>query len=146
VIGNIFRVGSVVREEKEVREKVDEVLEFVGLRDKADWPAKSLPYGQQRLLEIARALATEPKLVLLDEPGAGMTPQETQELGVLIKKVQDRGVTVLLIDHKMRLIMSVSDVVTVVNFGRKIAEGPPDMIQSNPEVIRAYLGERRVRD
>jgi ABC-type branched-subunit amino acid transport system ATPase component len=145
VIGNIFRVGSVVREEKEVREKVDEVLEFVGLLDKADWSARSLPYGQQRLLEIARALATEPKLVLLDEPGAGMTPQETQELGVLIKKVQARGVTVLLIDHKMRLIMSVSDVVTVVNFGRKIAEGSPDMIQSNPEVIRAYLGERRVR-
>lgn len=97
------------------------------------------------MLEIARALATEPKLLLLDEPGAGMTPQETQELGVLIRRIRDRGITVLLVDHKMRLIMTVSDVVTVVNFGKKIAEDTPEVVQKDPEVIRAYLGERGLR-
>ena len=145
VVSNVFRPSAVRREEAKVRERVDEALEFVGLLDKADWRSKSLPYGQQRLLEIARALATEPKLLLLDEPGAGMTPQETQELGVLIRRIRDRGITVLLVDHKMRLIMTVSDVVTVVNFGKKIAEDTPEVVQKDPEVIRAYLGERGLR-
>ena len=145
IVANTFRTPSVVREEARVRESVDEALSFVGLIDKASWPAKSLPYGQQRLLEIARALATEPRLLLLDEPGAGMTLQETQGLGVLIKRIRDRGITILLIDHKMRLIMTVSDVVTVVNFGKKIAEDTPDVVQTDPEVIRAYLGARGLR-
>lgn len=145
ILGNMVRTRNVAMEEQESERFAEEVLSFVGLLDKKDFLATSLPYGQQRVLEIARALATEPELLLLDEPGAGMTPQETLELGKLIGRIQDRGITILLIEHKMRLVMSVSDEITVINFGKKIASGPPKQIQEDPNVIRAYLGTGRAR-
>jgi ABC-type branched-subunit amino acid transport system ATPase component len=103
--------------------------------------ALSLPLGEQKLLEIARALATEPKLLLLDEPAAGLNPRDTAQLSETILRIRERGITILLVEHDMNLVMEISDVVSVLNYGRKIAEGPPREIQRNPEVIAAYLGE-----
>jgi branched-chain amino acid transport system ATP-binding protein len=116
-------------------------LEFVGLADRRNDLARNLPYGQQRRLEIARALATRPDLLLLDEPAAGMNPQETDELMALIRRIRDRGVTVVLIEHDMSLVMRISDRIACMNFGSKIAEGSPAEIQANPAVVQAYLGE-----
>lgn len=123
-----------------MRKKALEVLEFAGLRGKEFAMAKSLPYGQQRLLELARALASDPKLLLLDEPAAGLNASETETLIDLLFQIRKKGITILLVEHDMSLVMNVSDHITVLNFGKKIAEGSCDEISCNQEVIDAYLG------
>lgn len=134
-----FRLN--LREEKRMRNEAMELLKIVGLDDVADELATSLPYGQQRRLEIARALATHPKLLLLDEPAAGMNPQETEELGEFIKDIKNRfGLTVFMIEHHMNLVMGISDRIYVIDFGKQIAEGTPKEVRDNPAVIAAYLG------
>ncbi len=129
------------KEERAMREKAMELLKIVGLDDVANEKATSLPYGKQRRLEIARALATDPKLLLLDEPAAGMNPQETDELGAFIKDIKERfNLTVFMIEHHMNLVMDVSDRIYVIDFGKQIAQGTPAEVRDNPAVIAAYLG------
>lgn len=134
-----FRVLPL-HEERAIRERAEELLEFVGLSHRRDFTATTIPFGEQRRLEIARALATEPDLLLLDEPTSGMNPRETDELDEIIKKIQALGKTILLIEHDMSVVMKVSDVITVLNFGEKISEGTPEAIRRDPRVIEAYLG------
>jgi branched-chain amino acid transport system ATP-binding protein len=140
LVGSLFGVPRSRRDETASMEKAHELLRFIGLDHRALQMAKNLPYGDQRRLEIARALALNPKVLLLDEPAAGFNPQEKVELGELIRKIRDRGFAVLLIEHDMSLVMDISDRVSVLDFGQKIAEGTPKEIQNNQRVIDAYLG------
>ena len=139
---SMFHLGSYRKKEKQIDEKAMELLRVFDLDGVADYKAANLPYGKQRKLEIARALATNPKLLLLDEPAAGMNPNETEELMETIEIVRKRfGVTVLLIEHDMKLVSGICEYLYVLNFGRLLAEGTPKEVLSNPEVVKAYLGE-----
>ncbi len=141
VLGALFRNPGTIREEQQIVALSLMILENMGLADMANEFAKNLPYGAQRRLEIGRALATDPLLLLLDEPAAGMNPQETGELEELITTIRDDGLSILLIEHDMKLVMNLSDYIFVLDYGKKIAEGTPEEIRNNPAVIKAYLGE-----
>ncbi len=140
LVGSLFGVPRSRRDEAKSMATALELLDFIGLSHRAHQLAKNLPYGDQRRLEIARALALNPKVLLLDEPAAGFNPQEKVELGDLIRKIRNRGHAVLLIEHDMSLVMKISDRISVLDFGQKIAEGKPEEIQNNQRVIDAYLG------
>ncbi len=136
----LFRLPRIVRADAAAREAAAELLEFVGLGDAVDADSPSLPYGALKRLEIARALATRPRLLLLDEPAAGLNPTETKAIDALIDRVAQSGVTIILVEHDMKLVMGVSDRILVLDYGRKLAEGTAREVRANPEVIAAYLG------
>ena len=140
-VAGMLNLPRTWREEREIRRRAMELLELLDIADFAEVEATSLAFGQQRAVEMARALATEPELLLLDEPAAGLNIYETAEVARLITRIRDMGITVLLVEHDMSLVMDISDEIVVLSFGAKIAEGRPEAIQRNPEVIRIYLGE-----
>jgi ABC-type branched-subunit amino acid transport system ATPase component len=146
LFGSILRTPRVLQEEKEAVRMAQELLRYVGLQGRGDTPARTMPYGDQRRVEIARALATEPKILLLDEPTAGMNPHESRELTHFLKSVRKEfRLSILLIEHDMRVVMNTSDQVTVLDFGMKIFEGAPEEAQKDPRVIQAYLGRTATR-
>ena len=141
-LASILRLPSFYKEEKRITEEALELLKFIGMEDKKNEMAKNLPYGQQRLLEIARALAAKPKVLFLDEPAAGMNPQETSELTELIERIKEQfKTTIILIEHDMSLVMSICERIYVLDYGKCIARGTPEEIKNNRRVIEAYLGE-----
>jgi len=136
----VFQTGRCREDERRCRQKAEEILDFIGLRERASELARNIPQESQKRLAIASALITEPKLLLLDEPMGGLTEEENIGMMALIQKVRARGISILLIEHKMKIVMNISDRIVVINYGQKIAEGPPQDVGRNSAVIEAYLG------